>query len=138
MIDTKLIASYLEAKEQRVRTERQLKEEKQREEDLAAAVHTMLANQGVGKVNVYGKTLYPIRRMYASSAGMPALIDALKESGHGALVTETVNATKLTSWVNEFDPDRLCSEQELRERLPEAVRDRIHLFEKITVGVTSS
>jgi len=47
------------------------------------------------------------RRNLRGSAGgnMPALISALKAACLDMLVNETVNAQRLTAWVNEFDAD---------------------------------
>jgi hypothetical protein len=138
MIDTKLIVDYIELDEALVREENLLNERKRLKKDLAAKIHSMLASEGAGKVNVRGVTVSPRRIMRASSAGMPGLIEALKAEGFDAIVTETVNAQTLTGFVNQYDPDRMCSTDELRERLPEGLRDHVHLYEDLALSLKRS
>lgn len=136
MIDNRLIAEYINLLDE-------LKEAADRKtyleglkKELAAKIHTMLAAEGVGKVNVRGVTVAPKRTMRASSADMPALIEALKAEGLDALVGETVNAQRLTGFVNEFDPHRMCGVDELYDRLPEGVRDFIRLYEDLGLAIS--
>lgn len=135
MIDTSLISDYLDVLHEITEVEDRLTTLKDSKKDMAAKIHSMLSAEGAGKITVHGATISPRRTMRASSSSMPALIDALKSIGLDALVKETVNAQTLTGWVNEFDPDRMCSVDELRERLPEEVRDAINLFEQLDVSV---
>lgn len=138
MIDTMLIRKYLDLVDKIVGHTELLKNMKQQKKNMAAKIHSMLAAEGIGKVNVFGTTVFPVRKMRASSRGMPALIEAFKAEGLDAMVKETVNASTLTGFVNEFDPDRMCSADELREKLPLMLRDHINLFEDMTLGVRKS
>jgi len=135
MIDTALLTDYLDILDKIDSTEASLQDLKDAKKDMAAKIHSMLSAEGAGKISVRGATLSPRRTMRASAHSMPMLIEKLKAFGLDPLVKETVNAQTLTGWVNAFDPDRMCSVDELRERLPEEVREAINLYEQLEISV---
>jgi hypothetical protein len=138
MIDTKLLTNYLDQKGRISAIEEDLKAKKRDLKDMEAAIISMLSTEGARHISVHGKTIAPRRVMRASSSNMPLLIEAMKAEGLDALVGETVNAQRLTGWANDFDPERMCSAEELKARLPESVRDYINLYEQHTLSVTNS
>lgn len=133
-----MISDYLALADKLDEAKRQLKELNQQKRDMEANIFSMLAAEGAGKISVHGVTVAPRRQMRARSSNMPMLIEALKAEGLDPLVAETVNANTLTGWVNQFDPDRMCSADELLERLPEGVREHVGLYEQNTLSVTRS
>lgn len=77
-----------------------------------------------------GSTFYLKSRLFASPAAgcKDEMIKALKENGYGELVTETVNAGTLASFVKE--------QREITgEEVPEWLRGKIKTFEKMSVGI---
>ena len=140
MIDTQLIREWLWLKRETESMEYDLKEIKEKTKEVAAKIHTMLAAEGSARVNVDGVTVFPKRVMRASTkAGeMDRLIEGFRQLGDEAMITTSVNAQRLSSYVNQFDPDRIMSEDELRAALPEEIRDSVNLFEDLTVGYVSS
>lgn len=140
MIDNKMVEQYLELLDEIEATKQRKTELEARKEELIAKIHGMFSTEGVGKISVRGVTVSPRRTMRARAVtnGMPALISGLKAAGADALVIETVNATTLSSWVNEFDPERMCGVDELHGRLPEEVRDAISLYEQLGLSVSRS
>lgn len=77
-----------------------------------------------------GSTFYLNSRLYASPiAGQKeAMFEALKSNGFGELVTETVNANTLASFVKE--------QRELHnDEIPEWISAVVNSFEKVSVGI---
>lgn len=80
-----------------------------------------------------GSTFYLSSRLFASPAAgrKEALIETLKENGFGAIVTETVNANTLASFVKE---QMAVNDDEV----PEWLSGVINTFEKVSVGIRKS
>lgn len=140
MINTDMISDWLKAMEDVARAEKVVKRLKKAARDREEEILGMLAQSNARKVNVDGVTVSPRRDMYASAVAgaMPQLIDGLKAAGFGGLCAETVNAQRLRGFVNEFDPERILSAQELRDKLPEEIRDHVNLYEKHALGISRS
>ena len=80
-----------------------------------------------------GSTFYLKSRLFASpSAGRKdEMMQALKENGFGSLVTETVNANTLASFIKE--------QREITgEEIPEWLGDTVSTYEKVSVGIRKS
>lgn len=77
-----------------------------------------------------GSTFYLSSRLFASPASgkKEELFKALKENGYGAIVTETVNANTLASFIKE-------QMAENADEVPEWIKGVVSTFEKITVGI---
>ncbi|HUV74227.1 MAG TPA: hypothetical protein VMW79_07955 [Anaerolineae bacterium] len=140
MIDTALIRRFMDHRIRRFRAEDDLRAMKNEEKDMARQINSMLASESAGKVNIDGHTVYPMRVMRASTVGgcMPMLIDGFKNLGMDSIVSQTINAQTLTGFVNEYDPDRMMSAEELAEKLPDEIREFINLYEDLMVGVRKS
>lgn len=140
MIDTDMISDWLKALDDVERAEKVVKNLKKAARGKEEEILSMLAQGNARKVNVDGVTVSPRRDMYASTVKgcMPQLIDGLKAAGFGGLCAETVNATRLRGFVNEFDPDRILSAHELRDKLPEEIRDYVNLHEKHALSISRS
>ena len=63
-----------------------------------------------------------------------ALIEAMKESGLEALVSETFNYNTLSAYVRGLDPDKKLSTEELLELAPEAMKPHLKLTQTISLG----
>jgi hypothetical protein len=56
------------------------------------------------------------------------MVAALKENGYGSLVTETVNANTLASFIKE-------QREATGEDVPAWLGDTVHTHEKVSVGI---
>ena len=63
-----------------------------------------------------------------------ALIEAMKESGLEALVSETFNYNTLSAYVRGLDPDKKLPPEELIELAPEAMKPHLKLTQTISLG----
>lgn len=77
-----------------------------------------------------GSTFYLKSRLFASPAAgrRDEMIAALKENGYGSLVTETVNANTLASFIKE-------QREVTGEDVPEWLGDTVRTHEKVSVGI---
>lgn len=67
----------------------------------------------------------------AVAGGKRALFDALREHGYGDLITETIHANSLASFVKE-------QIEENKDALPGWLDGLVHVYEKISVNVRKS
>jgi hypothetical protein len=77
-------------------------------------VYALLEAAGFSKVTTEAGTFYRRDDLYASTEDKSAAYAWLREHGHGALITETVNARTLTAFVKE------C--QEAGKEVPKGVK----------------
>lgn len=80
-----------------------------------------------------GSTFYLKSRFFASPAAgrKDEMMQALKDNGYGSLVTETVNANTLASFIKE--------QRELTgEEVPEWLGETVSTYEKVSVGIRRS
>ena len=121
-----------------------LKDAKDRKKDLEALVKELtaeieqldrdlsdaMAEEEVEKFSRNGSTFYLSTRLYASPlAGQKEeLFRALRENGFGELITETVNAQTLSSFVKE-------QAKENGEVVPEWIAEVTNVYEKVSVGI---
>ena len=125
------LADQLKAcKEQKKELDAQVKEVIAEIDRLDLALSDAMAEQEVDKFSRNGSTFYLNTRLYASPAvgRKEELFQALKENGYGAIVTETVNANTLSSFVKE-------QMAENNEEIPAWLSEKISTFEKVSVGI---
>ena len=80
-----------------------------------------------------GSTFYLKSRLFASPAAgrKDEMMQALKENGYGSLVTETVNANTLASFIKE--------QREITgEEVPTWLSETVSTYEKVSVGIRKS
>ena len=122
----------------------QLKELKDRKKELDAEIKNInaeidridlelsdaMAEAECDKFSRNGNTFYLSTRLFASPAAghKDDMITALKENGYGDIVTETVNANTLASFVKE---QKLLNDDEV----PVWLTDIINIHEKVSVGI---
>lgn len=132
-MDTKIfdLADQLKAcREQKKELEAQVKTLTAEIDRLDLALSDAMAEAEVERFSRNGSTFYLSSRLYASpAAGMKeALFQALKENGYASIVTETVNANTLASFVKE-------QMAENNDEVPAWLTGKISTHEKISVGV---
>lgn len=118
------------AKEMKRELEDKVKEANREIEEVDAALSDKMAEEEVDKFSRNGATFYLNSRLYVSAqAGRKEdLISALKKNGYGDIVTETVNANTLSSFVKE----QMAQHE---DTIPEWLDDVVNAFEKVTVGI---
>lgn len=99
-------------------------------DEMDAALSDAMAEAEVERFAHQGSTFYLNSRLFASPAAgqKEAMIEALKANGYGSLVTESVNANTLASFVKE-------QREQTGAKLPEWLDGIVTTFEKVTVGV---
>lgn len=99
-------------------------------EELDLALSDAMADAECERFSRNGSTFYLNTRLYASPiAGQKeAMFQALKENGYGGLVTETVNANTLASFVKE-------QMAENNDEVPAWISAVVNTFEKVSVGI---
>ena len=99
-------------------------------EELDLALSDAMADAECERFSRNGSTFYLNTRLYASPiAGQKeAMFQALKENGYGGLVTETVNANTLGSFVKE-------QMAENNDEVPAWISEVVNTFEKVSVGI---
>lgn len=113
-----------------------IEELKERAKQLEQGLLDNMAKSGIQRTTVNGHTVYVDRKLWASANGDTALlVEALKDAGCGDLVKESYNATALSAWVREHDPEKSTPPDEVIGRLPEAVRSHIKVSEVIKLQV---
>lgn len=122
----------------------QLKELKDRKKDLEAEVKTLtaeidridlelsdaMAEAECERFSRNGNTFYLNTRLFASPVAgrKDDMIFALKDNGYGDIVTETVNANTLASFVKE---QKTLNADEV----PAWLTDVVNIHEKVSVGI---
>ncbi len=140
-MDKDLIHAYIEIIEEQSRLKQRLNELSSMREQLCKELLPQLQDAGVQSLAVAGHgTLYQSRTVRAnvSAENRAELAAALKGIGMGDIVLETVNLNTLSAWVREHDPDKMFSEEQIKERLPRGVRELIDVTEVIDLRVKGS
>ena len=118
------------AKEQKKELDAQVKELGAEIDRLDLALSDAMAEAECERFSRNGSTFYLNSRLYASPVAgkKEELFAALKENGYGSIVTETVNANTLSSFVKE-------QMAENDEEVPAWLAEKISTFEKVSVGI---
>ena len=118
------------AKEQKKELDAQVKELGAEIDRLDLALSDAMAEAECERFSRNGSTFYLNTRLYASPVAgkKEELFAALKENGYGSIVTETVNANTLSSFVKE-------QMAENDEEVPAWLAEKISTFEQVSVGI---
>ena len=119
-----------DCREQKKELEAKVKELTAEIDRLDLTLSDAMAEAEVERFSRNGSTFYLSTRLYASPAAgqKEALFQALKENGFSSIVTETVNANTLASFVKE-------QMAENNDEIPAWLTEKISVFEKVSVGV---
>ena len=117
-------------KEEKKQMESQVKELNAQIEAMESALTSEMALQELEKFSYKGHTFYLNSRLYASPvAGCKEdMLAAMKQNGYGDLVTETVNAQTLSSFIRE-------QQEATGQEVPEWLQGKVSVFEKVTIGI---
>jgi gluconate kinase len=119
-----------ECKEQKKELDAQTKELTAEIERLDLALSDAMAEAECDRFSHNGSTFYLKTRLYASpvSGKKDELMEALKSNGFDSIVTETVNANMLASFVKE----QIALND---EKVPTWLSEVISTFEKTSLGI---
>lgn len=89
-----------------------------------------MAEAECDKFSHSGSTFYLSSRLYASpvSGCKDEMIERLKGNGYGSIVTETVNANTLASFIKE-------QREQNNDEIPAWLTDVVSTYEKTSVGI---
>lgn len=118
------------AKDKKKEIDAEVKELGARIDELDLALSDAMAEAECEKFSRNGNTFYLNTRLYTSPiAGQKeAMFQALKDNGYGEIVTETVNANTLASFVKE-------QMAENNDEVSEWIAQVVNTFEKVSVGI---
>ena len=118
------------AKDKKKELDAEMKELGAEIEQLDLALSDAMAEAECERFSRNGSTFYLNTRLFASPmAGQKeAMFQALKDNGYGEIVTETVNANTLASFVKE-------QMAENGDVVPDWIADVVNTFEKVSVGI---
>ena len=84
-----------------------------------------------------GRGIRMDRKIWASAGGdVPGLIEALRAEGMDDFVRDAVNASSLTGYARELDPQKMLSPEEIMAKMPPRVREAISVKEEVKLIVT--
>ncbi len=125
------LADQLKAvKDKKKELEAQVKEVAAAIEQLDLALSDAMAEAECERFSRNGSTFYLNTRLFASPVAghKEELFQALKANGYGEIVTETVNANTLASFVKE--------QMSLNnDEMPAWIAEVVSTFEKVSVGI---
>ena len=121
------------ARDRKKELEAQVKALSAQVEQLDQELSEAMTEAECDKFSHSGMTFYLKNRLFASpKAGRKAeMMQALKDNGYGELVTETVNANTLSSFLGEMD---VVTEEDL----PNWLSGKVGVYQKTSVGVRRS
>lgn len=117
-------------KEEKKDLDTQMKEVNAEIGELDGQLSDAMAAEEVDRFSRNGSMFYLKSRLYASPAAgrKNEMMQALKDNGYGSLVTETVNANTLASFIKE--------QREITgEEIPDWLEGIVSAYEKVSVGV---
>lgn len=121
------------AKDKKKELESQVKELGAEIEQLDLALSDAMTEAECERFSRNGSTFYLSTRLFASpmAGEKETMFEALKKNGYGNIVTETVNANTLASFIKE--------QRELNgDEIPEWISAVVSTFEKTSVGIRKS
>ena len=120
-------------KEQKKDLEAQVKSLTEEISKLDLELTDAMAEAEVDKFSRNGSTFYMTSRLFASPAAgrKDEMIQRLRDNGYGSLVTESVNANTLSSFIRE-------QREATGEDVPAWLGDTVNTFEKVSIGIRKS
>lgn len=108
-LDTVLLRRYRDLRDQQKIADAEASAFKEEADAIEAQLIDQFTDAGMQSISIDGKTIYLHEAVYARKAAGTDTEDlkaALRASGHGDLVSETVNGNTLNAWVRELtDPE---------------------------------
>ncbi|WKY49087.1 hypothetical protein Q5O24_07200 [Eubacteriaceae bacterium ES3] len=126
-----LLADQLKAaKDKKKDLDKQSKELSSEIEKLDLALSDAMAEEECARFSRNGSTFYLNSRLFASPAAgcKNEMISALKQNGYADIVTETVNANTLASFLKE----QMALNNDV---IPKWIVNVVNTFEKTSVGI---
>lgn len=101
---------------------------------LEARLIEEMALEGIQNMKVNGRTIYIQRQTWAGHFGdKDGLCQALIKAGMQEYVSETFNTNQLSAFVREFDPENTLTEEEIIQKLPIELQDKIKVTHRFNL-----
>ena len=135
MVNTELLELCIRTKEQIAELEETLKELKEANDITTAKIIDEMMEDGIQSMKYGGFSFSPGVKILASVPAGGEGIDWLKENGMADIVTETVHAQRMASYVKEY-----MAEQNILtvDELPEEFRSMFRVYGKPTLSMRSA
>lgn len=134
-LDMSLVRRFREVYDRHAAAQAEADALKKERDELDKQMVEMYRDAGVPSMSVDGKTLYLNRKTFAQrkdGVTTDDVKDALRLAGFPEMITETINANTLSSFVREyFDPEN-------PKPFPQPLAEVLELGERITIGVTAA
>lgn len=132
-MNMEVFKQYLFWKDKKTDAEREVEEAKERMEFFQNLIMEELVENGVDKVSVDGRLIFPKRQLFASAMSLTdEFRQALADNGATDLVQESINGQRLSAFVREMMRDNGIEEV---SGLPDWVKNNVKVSEKVTLGV---
>lgn len=132
-MNMEVFKQYLFWKDKKTDAEREVDEAKERMEFFQGLIMDELVENGVDKVSVDGRLIFPKRQLFASAMSLTdEFRQALADNGATDLVQESINGQRLSAFVREMMRDNGIEEV---SGLPDWVKNNVKVSEKVTLGV---
>lgn len=132
-MNMEVFKQYLFWKDKKTDAEREADEAKERMEFFQGLIMDELVENGVDKVSVDGRLIFPKRQLFASAMSLTdEFRQALADNGATDLVQESINGQRLSAFVREMMRDNGIEEV---SGLPDWVKNNVKVSEKVTLGV---
>lgn len=132
-MNMEVFKQYLFWKDKKTDAEREVEEAKERMEFFQGLIMDELVENGVDKVSVDGRLIFPKRQLFASAMSLTdEFRQALADNGATDLVQESINGQRLSAFVREMMRDNGIEEV---SGLPDWVKNNVKVSEKVTLGV---
>lgn len=130
---------YGELEKRRRNLDAELKAVKERMEELQPSLLENMAEGGIDKLSMHGITFYLRRQVFGSvkdGFDKRHLVEALRESNLGDMVSETVNARTFDSYVSAFQRESgtTLSTEEILSMMPEALQAVVRVGERYSIA----
>lgn len=132
---TDVLQRLIELREQKARLEEALKETSENIDFVQGQVIESMLEEEITSMKYNGYSFSPGMKVYASVAANSEGIQWLKDRGMADIVSETVHAQRLSSFVKEY-----MSEHNILTAadLPEDFRDNIKVYDKPTLSIRAA
>jgi len=138
------IKMYLQYKEDLAELEDQVSTVKSRIRELETEIIQQMGDDGIAGMKIDGKSIGINRRLRAGAkaefGGIKGLVEMFNKHNMAEMCTETVSAARLGSWVSDYDPEGMLSEDQIRRAMieggvPDEIAEALHIYEQFSLSV---
>lgn len=132
-MNIEIFRQYLTLKDRKAALDAEMKEVNERLAFFENLILEEFVDNGIDSLRVDGRLVFPKQQMFAS---LPALTHEVKQGlmaeGAADLITESVNAQRLSGFVREYMKEKSIDNI---TGLPDWMKNGFNIYEKVTLGV---